>query len=152
MICDTLPNPGRYPCIPHAAEISKFFAAHDIALLADGSHPITGDDVVFKKSRYCPKEIANTRYESHREFADLHVVISGCEVIKTVFMADALPAAPYAEKDDVEFFTADSNISARCSLGRACSPGSPRASPTGPGACAEKLITVPGNSIPLIRS
>ena len=111
MIYDTLSNLGRYPCIPHAAEISKFFAAHDIGLLADGSHPITGDDVVFKKSRYFPKEIANTRYESHREFADLHVVISGCEVIKTVFLPDALPAIPYAEKDDVEFFTADSNIS-----------------------------------------
>ena len=66
---------------------------------------------VFKKSRYCPKEIANTRYESHREFADLHVVISGSGIIKTVFMADVLPAVPYAEKDDVEFFTADSNIS-----------------------------------------
>ena len=136
MICDTLPNPGRYPCIPHAAEISGFFAAHDIGLLADGSHPITGDDVVFKKSRYCPKEIVNTWYESHREFADLHGVISGSGIIRTVFMADALPAVPYAEKDDVEFFTADSNISDRCSLGRACSPGSPRASPTGPGACA----------------
>ncbi len=110
MIYDTLSNLGRYPCIPHAAEISKFFAAHDIARLADGSLPITGDDVVFKKSRYCPKEISNTRYESHREFADLHVVISGSEVIKTVFMADALPAVPYAEKDDVEFFTAVSNI------------------------------------------
>ncbi len=66
---------------------------------------------VFRKSWYCPNEIANTRYESHREFADLHVVISGSEVIRTVFTADALPAVPYAEKDDGEFFTADSNIS-----------------------------------------
>ena len=67
--------------------------------------------MVFRKSRYFPKEITNTRYESHREFADLHVVISGSEITKTVFMAEALPAVPYAEKDDVEFFTADSNIS-----------------------------------------
>jgi YhcH/YjgK/YiaL family protein len=111
MIYDTLSNLGRYTCIPHAKEISDFFAANDIALLADGSHPINGDDVVFKKSRYCPKAITNTRFESHRHFADLHVVISGSEIIRTVFMADAGPAVPYAENDDVEFFTGDRNIS-----------------------------------------
>ena len=49
MIYDTLQNPGRYPCIPHTEEISGFFAAHEIALLADGSHPIAGDDVVLKE-------------------------------------------------------------------------------------------------------
>lgn len=72
---------------------------NDTATLADGSHPIAREDVVFRKSRYCPKEITNTRYESHRVFADLHFVISGSEIIKTVFLPDAVPVVAYSEGD-----------------------------------------------------
>jgi biofilm protein TabA len=111
MIYDTLTNLARYSSIPHAREIAGFPAAHDTAGLADDSHPIAGDDAVFKKSRYCPKEITNTRYESHRVFADLHFVISGSGIIKTVFLPDAVPVVAYSEGDDVEFFTARENVS-----------------------------------------
>lgn len=111
MIYDTLNNLARYDCIPHARKITAFLSDNDLSRLADGSHPIRGDEVVFKKNHYCLRDIKNTRYESHRQFADLHVVISGSEIIKTVFMPDAMPAVPYVEKDDVEFFTARENTS-----------------------------------------
>lgn len=109
-----LTNLARYGCIPHVAAIAGFFAAHDPAGLADGLHPVAGDDVVFRKSRYCLREINNTRFESHRLFfgpSSCHRLVrdhqTGTPAGCTTFVSLWFPAL---RRTMGNFFTADRNI------------------------------------------
>lgn len=108
---DTLENQARYSCIPHAWEIAGFPAAQ----------------------RYCHARGRLPPHRSRRRGLQEESVLpqgdnehpvriapgvcgpSSCHqrrgIVKTVFLPDAVPAVAYAEKDDVEFFTARGNVS-----------------------------------------
>lgn len=111
MIHDTLSNLGRYPGIPHLREICEYFKHHDISRLGEGSHTIRNHELVLKKNRYVLSEISNERFEAHKTFADLQIVLSGREVISTVFSGSARGITPYSEAEDIGFFLAERDIS-----------------------------------------
>ena len=110
MIYDTLTNLLNYDCIPHVDDIACFLDKAESSRLGDGPHPIRGDDLVLKVSRYSMSEPPNTRFESHRRFADIHFVFAGEEIVRTVFPRSAHIVVPYSKKDDVEFFSADAPV------------------------------------------
>ncbi|MHB8162903.1 MAG: YhcH/YjgK/YiaL family protein [Methanoregula sp.] len=110
MIYDTFSHLSKYISIPHVTEICKFLADHDCASLENGEYPIYKTELVFKLSRYSIDAIKNPRFEAHRQFADIHVVSAGKEMVRTVFPKDAQQSIPYNAKDDVEFFSAEHHV------------------------------------------
>jgi biofilm protein TabA len=110
MIFDTLDSLRTCSCIPCIRQVADFLEMHDPADFENGSHEIQGQVLILNKSEYVLRDIRNTRFESHRRYADLHLVISGREIVKTVFPPDAHNISPYDDMADAEFFSAGTDV------------------------------------------
>jgi biofilm protein TabA len=110
MIYDILSRLGSYSSIPFVHEIEGLVAGNALGIAEQGFTPLVGEDVILKKSSYIPADGADNRFEAHRTYADLQIVLSGREILRTVFPSDASQISAYNGNDDVEFFSADSNV------------------------------------------
>jgi biofilm protein TabA len=110
MIYDTLSRLGTYSSIPCVQEIEGLVAGNAFVIAEQGSTPLVGEDVILKKSSYIPADNPDNRFEAHRTYADLQIVLSGREILRTVFPSDASRISAYNANDDVEFFSADRNV------------------------------------------
>lgn len=107
MICDTLENASAYPFGPafrKAVEWVKKITADT----PNGRYGIDGDKMYATVMEYETEEGAPSKFEVHRRYADLQVLIAGHETI-FVRMAKGLSVhTPYNPEKDCEFLTAGS--------------------------------------------
>lgn len=108
MILDTLPNLALYSELsPRLSAAAVFLASNNLAALPAGRVEIDGDDVFANVSDYDTHDPAPDRFEAHRNYVDLQIVVSGAE---RVLMAPRTPclevAQPYDEARDIEFVRA----------------------------------------------
>ena len=109
MILDTLPNLALYSELsPRLSAAAVFLATNDLAALPAGRVEIDGDDVFANVSDYDTHDPAQERFEAHRSYVDLQLVVSGAE---RVFLAPRTPCLdvvqPYDEARDIEFVRAE---------------------------------------------
>ena len=110
MITDRLENLGRY-AVPFAAEITAFLAAHDPVSLPVGEIEIKGRSLFVRPSAYTTKNSADGKFETHRVYADVQVVVKGAEIMETA-PADVLESlTAYDPAGDYQFFKAGKDIS-----------------------------------------
>ena len=106
MIYDTLENAASYsmgPAFRKAVEYVKTLNAST----PDGSYEIDGDKITARVMSYETQDGAPAKYEVHRKFADLQVLIAGHETV-FVRMAKGLPVqTPYNAEKDCEFLSPD---------------------------------------------
>ena len=110
MIYDTFDHAACYPFGPVFRKAIDF-AARVNADTPIGRHEIDGDRIYANVMEYETEEGSPVKYEVHRRYADLQVVVSGHE---TVFVRSAagLPVqAPYNPDKDCEFLSPDSMAS-----------------------------------------
>ncbi len=109
MILDTLKNFSLYSeILPGFSDVALFIAEHDLAGLAPGRHEIDGDRVYANVQDYTTHEFAPDRYEAHRAYADVQVVVSGAERVGLVPLTPCLPeTVPFDEKKDIGFYRAE---------------------------------------------
>ena len=100
MVTDRLVNAPHYrPLSPRIATALDYVASHDFAKMADGRHDIEGDHMFALVQRYSSKPLSEGRWEAHKKYIDLQLVVSGTEQIGYVSI-DQLTAEPYdAERD-----------------------------------------------------
>jgi YhcH/YjgK/YiaL family protein len=100
MVTDVLTNAGQYAALgPRIARAIDYVSATDFSRLADGKHVVDGDDVFALVQRYTSKPLAEGRWEAHRRYIDLQLVVSGAEKIGYCQLG-RLTAEPYdADKD-----------------------------------------------------
>ena len=100
MVTDRLANAGLYrPLSPGIAAALEYVTQTDLTGMPDGRHNINGDALFVLVQRYRSKTIEQGRWESHRKYIDLQVVVTGEERIGYI-SSDLLTAEPYdAEKD-----------------------------------------------------
>ncbi len=102
MITDSLENLNLYKgTIPYAEIISDFISNNDMSKLDTGRHDIT-DKVYVNILEYEPK--IPEKYEAHREYADLQIIISGKEKMKSALLPDNLPEQDYNSEGDYILF------------------------------------------------
>lgn len=65
---------------------------------------LEGDDVFVKVSAYNTKDPADAFYEVHREYADIHFVVSGEEYIGQSNVSEGKLRTPYDEAKDIVFY------------------------------------------------
>lgn len=58
-----------------------FLNKKDLATMPDGNYPIVGQDVYASISEYVPKDFDKTKFEAHRQYADIQCMIRGEEKI-----------------------------------------------------------------------
>lgn len=72
--------------------------------LGEGKTEIDGDRVFVNRMKYTSKPIEACRYETHRLYADIQIVVKGAELVD-ICNKNALRAAePYSEEKDIAFW------------------------------------------------
>lgn len=101
MVTDRLTQAALYrPLSPRITAAFEYVAATDFTRLADGRHDVDRDRIFALVQRYTTKPLADGRWEAHRRYIDLQVVVSGAERIGYV-SSDQLTAEPYDEAKDL---------------------------------------------------
>lgn len=92
---------NRYPERWNAA--FKFLAEQDLGQLEIGRYEIDGDDVYINIDEYETRNYDQTRYESHRKYADIQYLVKGEEQIGVLSRGDLSVTVPYDIDRDIEF-------------------------------------------------
>ena len=119
MIIDLVKNLPRYGnVIPHSRPILDFLVKCDLAALSPGKYDIVGEYTFILVQEYTTKNDSEKKWESHRKYMDIQIVVSGLESM-CYAPADALTIMePYNEQNDVEFYIDDSRPHSRLTVSR----------------------------------
>ena len=79
------------------------FISNVEASLPDGKYPICEKDVIAEISTYTTRDRAKLQFESHREFADIQLLLEGTECIDLCPTSRCRTSQPYSIEHDVEF-------------------------------------------------
>lgn len=100
MIFGNIHNTGEYAFLPE--NVQKCFAyacEHNLLSYGKGSHEIEGKELFFNRTEYMTTEPEARFWEAHREYLDVHLILSGTERIDVNFTGN-LAAGRYVEQDD----------------------------------------------------
>ena len=78
--------------------------------LSIGKHSVDGDAVFVLIQEYTAKEHSECRFESHREYIDIQMMISGKEIIEVLPANELNVIEPY--KPDIEFYASPTDRNA----------------------------------------
>lgn len=108
MISDKLSNLLNYKSIlPYTQEIIAYLQANDISLLEEGKYPLVGEEVYMMIQHYKTQPETAKKWESHKKFIDLQIVISGEEYM-CYNQIDLLTISdPYKEEEDYMLYQND---------------------------------------------
>lgn len=114
MVIDRLENIEKYASLnPLFAQAVEFLKSHDLNALENGKTELKGKDLLVNVTQTKPKTREEARLETHQEFIDIQIPLSGTEVMGYTPAAQCLPAdASYDQEKDITFFegTAESYI------------------------------------------
>jgi YhcH/YjgK/YiaL family protein len=106
MIIDTLDNLERYVSLnPLFAEVVEFIRTHDLNLPAIGKTELKGKDLVISIAQTTPKTNGEAKLETHNEYIDIQIPLSGVEIMGYTAKKDCAPVnAPYSVENDITFY------------------------------------------------
>lgn len=121
----------------------RFIRETDLSNLPDGRTEIDADDVFALCHTYVTRPVGQGRWEAHRRYGDVQIVIAGMERIGWSPRGLLRTMIPYDEERDVEFFEGariapekDASAGVAESSGSAFSGGIPRWLTLTPGLAA----------------
>ena len=104
MIIDSLAHCGSYiPLHPLFQPAFEYLRTFDPGT-PDGKYALDGDRLFAGVQRYETAPVETRRWETHRVYADIQVVIAGRELIHYAPVEALQPKTPYNEIKDVEFY------------------------------------------------
>lgn len=106
MVVDTLENLEKYASLnPLFAQAIEFLTSHDLHSMEVGKTELKGKDLVVNIAQTTPKTKEQAKLETHNEFIDIQIPLSGTEIMGYTPGKDCVPAdAPYNAEKDITFF------------------------------------------------
>lgn len=106
MIVDTLENLEKYaslnPLFPQAIE---FLKSHDLQRMETGKTELKGKDLLVNIAQTNPKCKEEAKLETHNEYIDIQIPLSGTEIMGYTPASDCTPTdALYNVDKDITFF------------------------------------------------
>ncbi|MDP3244329.1 MAG: YhcH/YjgK/YiaL family protein [bacterium] len=105
MIYAKLADLKLYQNIPHLEDILKFINNDDLLKLLDGDFDILGKDLYLRVMHYNTEPIEKRKFEAHRYYADLQIILSGAEKIQITASDHFDYISDYNTENDVQFFS-----------------------------------------------
>lgn len=100
MLYGNIAHIAEFGYLPKAIlDCFAYLNTHDLRTLAPGRYEIDGDRVFVNLSEYTTTSAEERFWEAHREYLDVHVMISGTEQIDLNFIAN-LQQKPYEVDKD----------------------------------------------------
>jgi len=87
-----------------------FLRNQDLQALASGRYPIDGDQVFAIVNQNPTKDFDSTQWESHRDFTDLHYVITGEEIIGVSPLSNLTITRPYDAAKDIANYSGNGEM------------------------------------------
>ncbi len=84
-------------------KVFDFISKNDLVNLAIGKYTIDGDNVFAPVSEYETKLPADGKWEAHKKYLDIQIVLSGKELIGIAPIKKSTVTVPYNETKDVMF-------------------------------------------------
>jgi YhcH/YjgK/YiaL family protein len=111
MILDSLKNLDQYKNLSSNLDKGiKFLKETDLASLEVGKHEIDGKNVYVAVSEYGSKTDEKAKWEGHRNYIDIQVIISGAENMAYAHIDDMEHSTEYNPEKDVEFYTGNGSV------------------------------------------
>jgi YhcH/YjgK/YiaL family protein len=88
----------------------QFFREHDFLSFSDGEQDVVGRECYLRVFTYMPYPALERRFETHRQYADVHIILKGVEKIQTVNPAALRALTDYDAQKDIQFFSADQDV------------------------------------------
>lgn len=106
MIIDRLENIEKYASLnPLFSQAISFLKSHDLNMLETGKIELLEKNLVVNVTKTSPKTKEQARIETHKDFIDIQIPVSGTEIMGYTAAADCQPAtAPYNTEKDITFF------------------------------------------------
>lgn len=106
MIVDTLENLEKYAGLnPLFAQAVEFLKSHDLNALEVGKTELQGKNLVVNVAQTNPKTKEQAKLETHNEFIDIQIPLSGIETMGYTPASNCTPAdAAYNAEKDITFF------------------------------------------------
>lgn len=106
MVIDKLENLEKYISLnPFFAQAVEFLSSHDLNALEVGKIELNGKNLIVNIAQTKPKTKEEARLETHIDYIDIQIPLSGTEIMGYTAAADCLPAdAPYNAEKDITFF------------------------------------------------
>ncbi len=95
-----------YQHIPHHKDIITFIRNNDLLTLPYGDFDVLGKEVYIRVMHGITESIEKRKFETHRVYADLQIVLLGAEKIQTTSSNYLEPISDYDPGNDIQFFTA----------------------------------------------
>ncbi len=76
----------------------------EVAQKPDGRYNVDGDDLYYIVQHYTTKPVDQTRFESHRKYIDIQVLLAGQELLGYAPTAGLEVTVPYDEAKDIMFY------------------------------------------------
>ena len=106
MITSTLSQLHWYKIIsPNFDKAIQYILSADFSDLEPGKYAIDGDDVFAIVNEYSTKPESECDPESHRDYADIQVMVSGAERFGYAPLTGQPETTPYDEEKDAAFYT-----------------------------------------------
>ena len=100
MVVDTLENLEKYASLnPLFAQAIEFLKSHDLQAMEIGKTELKGKDLLVNIAQTKPKTKEEAKLETHNEFIDIQIPLSGTEVMGYTAAKDCV----HVEKD-ITFF------------------------------------------------
>ena len=104
-----LKNLSKYSSIiPHSQEIFRYLNAVNISSLENGKIQIEGESAFVLIQEYMTRRESEKRWESHRKYIDIQIVLEGQEFMDYSPSAVLTPQDDYSEENDIIFYRDDS--------------------------------------------
>lgn len=105
MVVDTLENLEKYASLnPLFAQAIEFLKSHDFQTMEIGKTELKGKDLLVNIAQTKPKTKEEAKLETHRDFIDIQIPLSGTEIMGYTAAKDCIPAdAPYNAEKDITF-------------------------------------------------
>lgn len=106
MVIDTLENLDKYASLnPLFAQAIEFLKSRDLHAMEIGKTELKGKDLFVNIAQTTPKTKEDAKLETHRDFIDIQVPLSGTEIMGYTAACDCIPAnATYNAEKDITFF------------------------------------------------
>jgi len=88
----------------------KFLASTNLETIQVGRYNLDGENLFANVDQYQTKDEKNTRFESHRRYADIQYLIKGKEYIGVVSLLKMQNiTVPYSNEKDIAFYSSEEN-------------------------------------------
>lgn len=106
MVVDRLENLEKYASLnPLFSQAIDFLKSTDLNALEIGKTELKGKDLYANVAQTQPKAKEEAKLETHIDFIDIQVPLSGTEIMGYTAAKDCVPAnAPYSAEKDITFF------------------------------------------------